>query len=73
VHGGVRRAWLPVRLVNGDKVLKVSNQDFAGLNQFAGDTVKLTGNVKGRHDDRRENREGEVTQARDVLQEEACL
>src|SRR6266542_329796 len=33
--------------VNGDKVLKVSNQDFAGLKQFAGDTVKLTGDVKG--------------------------
>ena len=24
--------------VSGDKVLKVSNQDFAGLKQFAGDT-----------------------------------
>ena len=33
--------------VSGDKVLKVSNQDFAGLKQFAGDTVKLTGDVKG--------------------------
>jgi len=33
--------------VNGDKVLKVSNQDFAGLKQFAGDTVRLTGDVKG--------------------------
>jgi hypothetical protein len=33
--------------VNGDKVLTVSNQDFAGLKQFAGDTVKLTGDVKG--------------------------
>jgi len=34
-------------IVSGDKVLKVSNQDFAGLKQFAGDTVKLTGDVKG--------------------------
>src|SRR5260370_32736938 len=33
--------------VNGDRVLKVSNQDFAGLKQFAGDTVRLTGDVKG--------------------------
>jgi hypothetical protein len=32
--------------VSGDKVLKVSNQDFAGLRQFAGEAVKLTGNVK---------------------------
>jgi hypothetical protein len=33
--------------VSGDRVLKVSNQDFAGLRQFAGDTVKLTGDVRG--------------------------
>jgi len=33
--------------VTGDKVLKVANQDFAALKQFAGDTVTLTGDVKG--------------------------
>jgi hypothetical protein len=33
--------------INGDTVLKVSNQNFAGLKQFAGDRVKLTGEVKG--------------------------
>jgi hypothetical protein len=34
-------------LVNGDNVLKIANQGFDGLKQFAGDTVKLTGDVKG--------------------------
>jgi hypothetical protein len=29
------------------RALKVSNQDFARLEQFAGDTVKLTGDLKG--------------------------
>lgn len=33
--------------VNGDKVLKIANQNFKGLQQFAGDTVRLTGDVKG--------------------------
>ena len=34
--------------VNGDnKVLKIANQNFKGLRQFAGDTVRLTGDVKG--------------------------
>jgi hypothetical protein len=33
--------------VIGDKVLKVANQNFADLKQFAGDTVTLTGDVKG--------------------------
>jgi len=33
--------------VTGDKILKVSNQNFADLKQFAGDTVTLTGDVKG--------------------------
>jgi hypothetical protein len=34
-------------IVTGNKVLKISNQDFAGLKQFAGDTVRITGDVKG--------------------------
>jgi hypothetical protein len=34
-------------IVSGDRVLKVSNQDFAGLKQFAGDTVMLAGDVRG--------------------------
>jgi hypothetical protein len=33
--------------VSGDKVLKIANQDFKGLQQFAGDAVKLTGDVQG--------------------------
>jgi hypothetical protein len=33
--------------VEGDKVLKIANQNFKGLQQFAGDTVKLTGDLKG--------------------------
>jgi hypothetical protein len=33
--------------VNGDTVLKVANQGFAALKQFAGDRVTLTGEVKG--------------------------
>ncbi len=34
-------------IVAGNKVLKISNQDFAGLKQFAGDAVRVTGDVKG--------------------------
>jgi hypothetical protein len=34
-------------LVNGDKVLKIANQSFKGLKEFAGDAVKLTGDVQG--------------------------
>jgi len=33
--------------VEGDKVLKIANQNFKGLQQFAGDTVTLTGDLKG--------------------------
>ena len=33
--------------VAGDKILRVANQNFADLKQFAGDTVTLTGDVKG--------------------------
>ena len=33
--------------VSGGKVYKVSNQDFAGLQQHAGHTVKLTGERSG--------------------------
>jgi hypothetical protein len=33
--------------VTDDKILKVANQNFADLKQFAGDTVTLTGDVKG--------------------------
>lgn len=33
--------------VNDGKVLKIANQDFKGLQQFAGDTVRLTGDLKG--------------------------
>jgi len=33
--------------VTGDKILKVANQNFADLKTFAGDTVMLTGDVKG--------------------------
>jgi hypothetical protein len=33
--------------VTGDKILKVANQHFADLKQFAGDTVTVTGDVKG--------------------------
>ena len=33
-------------LVSGDKVLKIANQDFKGLQQFAGDAVALTGDLK---------------------------
>jgi hypothetical protein len=33
--------------VTGDKILKVANQNFADLKQFAGDTVSVTGDVKG--------------------------
>ena len=34
-------------VVTGDRILKVANQNFADLKQFAGDTVTLTGDVKG--------------------------
>ena len=34
-------------LASGDKVLKIANQDFKGLQQFAGDAVQLTGDLKG--------------------------
>ncbi len=33
--------------VTRDKILKVANQDFSGLKTFAGDTVKVTGDIKG--------------------------
>lgn len=33
--------------VNEGKVLKIANQDFKGLQQFAGETVRLTGDLKG--------------------------
>lgn len=33
--------------VNEGKVLKIANQDFKALRQFAGETVKLTGDLKG--------------------------
>jgi hypothetical protein len=33
--------------VTGDKILKVADQNFADLKQFAGDTVTVTGDVKG--------------------------
>ncbi len=33
--------------VREGKVLKIGNQDFKGLQQFAGDAVKLTGDLKG--------------------------
>ena len=33
--------------VKGTKVYQVGNQDFAGLNEHAGHTVKLTGEMKG--------------------------
>lgn len=32
--------------VNEGKVLKIANQDFKGLQQFAGETVRLTGDLK---------------------------
>ena len=34
-------------LASSDKVLKIANQDFKGLQQFAGDAVELTGDLKG--------------------------
>ncbi len=33
--------------VNDGKVLAIANQDFKGLRQHAGETVKLTGELKG--------------------------
>lgn len=33
--------------VNNGKVLKIANQDLKALQQFAGDTVRLTGDLKG--------------------------
>jgi hypothetical protein len=33
--------------VSGDKVLNIANQSFKSLQQFAGDAVKLTGDVQG--------------------------
>ena len=33
--------------VRDGNVLKIANQDFKGLQEFAGDTVRLTGNLKG--------------------------
>jgi hypothetical protein len=38
--------WRPV-FITGDKVLKIANQNFKGLQQFAGDSVKLSGDVTG--------------------------
>jgi hypothetical protein len=34
-------------LVTDGKVLKIANQTFKGLAEFAGDAVRLTGDVKG--------------------------
>jgi hypothetical protein len=34
-------------LVTNGAVLQISNQDFAGLEKYAGDTVKVTGEKKG--------------------------
>lgn len=42
VRGGSRYVF-----VNDGKVLKIANQDFKTLQQFAGDTVRLTGDLKG--------------------------
>ncbi len=47
MHERMRGTRVRVRVRHGNKVLKVANQNFADLKQFAGDTVTVTGDVEG--------------------------